>query len=1101
MKKRRLLGALLTGVLLATGPRVLGQANVGRHGQFEYRLGSAAAVVRDSSLLLMDKSYKSIDHVNKKTVKRTGKVATITGTSHDKLIDYVLTVKELDDLSAEATWDVTIKPHASGHFVELCLPVPAVFLDHLPNDKSGHAIRKVPTEGELALETTVGVLKLNAAGSSPNVTWFLDDLRHLEWSRNFRLRVAPAYSAQNGCKFKAVLKLSQAPTSERHGAFVTIDLASAVNRTLRDDVDGDEKGGWTDQGSNDLRALKVGRHMAQGIPFNFIDGAIVLRGQERPYFPLTSPEIALPAGLRAERLCFVHTVGWFEKFRTVAFKYVVTYEDGERLELPMLYRVHTCDWWGAREPLEARFAWRGENAQTEVGLHHWQWRNPKPEKALKSVQVVSVNNGVVPAVLAITAVKAGALQPEQYKLLDRLYARRDQRDVVKVDISNWFECPIAWQDTIESGSALDMSWLNHRPAGKYGWMRVNKDLGSFEFTDRPGEPLRLWGTNAALRGPFPSKEDARGIAACLAKQGVNHLRIHLYAVYPDCLLAEGGGLNPESLDKMEYFIAELKKNGIYIYMDLNDGMMFERLVTKPMPKKGAKFAAMFNRELVNACKRLATELFTHRNPYTGLRMVDDPAIFMYEITNENSITMNWHALKSSLDPLYFDEIETLWKDWQRAQGIKDVRGIVSNFASMGDDGRRFAAEMMRKHLEEMYAHLRSIGVKAPICGTNITFTTGDLWAAQQMDYTNDHAYFDHPNVGARPMTYNNNVMVRSKATHLGIIPSFSRAKVSGKPVSASEWNFCYPNDNRCEGLPLMTAYSSFQNWDSLLFYCATGSFDAGTWSRFHQNPGILVHSQQTDPSTWGLSQACAVAFREGHIRPSQKVLYLDYEPADIWRNMNVASRWPFLSAMVRLETRLVPSRPADKWPMAYDEKMSPQKHFEDAAQRLGIANVSAERVTGDTGEIVRYPESGLFTVDTPKTKMATGAINGLCDTERAIKDFAISSPARFATVTLTSLDGQPVTSSKRMLLCVVANSRNKDGRFDGHEVHDMGRKGPVLAEPVEAEFALTSSVPVKVYPLNTLTGRRLGQIKSTLTDGQARFATTGAKTIYFELVR
>lgn len=1098
MRGVRVWCALAVGTLLAASQVAWGQASVGRHGHVEYSLGAGARVLSGPSLLLMDKGYKQIDAISKASVRRAGAVSTITWKSPNKLVDLTVTVDESgEDRSATMTFDAAIRPHERGQHVELCLPLPAEYLAHWPRGSQG--MRRVPTEGELTLETPVGALKLNAAGSTPNAVWYLDDLRGADWARNFRLRVAPSYSPEKGCSFKAVLRLSQTPPSGQ--AFVCLDLSKAVNRTLRDDVDGDRKGGWTDQGANDLRILRTGRQMAQGIPFEFIDGAIVLQGRERPYFPAASPEIAFPEGLKAERLCFVHTVGWFEKFRAEAFRYEVTYEDGEVVRVPVLYQVQTCDWWGAREPLEARFAWRGSNAETEVALHHWQWRNPRPEKALKSLRVVSLNCGVVPAVLAVTAVRAGALEPEQYALLDHVFAQREQRDVAKVDITSWFACPIAWQDTIEAGSALDVSGLNHRPAGRYGWMKADAKTGSFVFERRPGEPVRLWGTNAALRGPFPSKEDARGIAACLAKQGVNHVRLHLYAVYPDCLLAEGGGLNPESLDKMEFFIAELKRNGIYIYMDLNDGMMFNRLLDKPMPEKGAKYAAMFNRELVGACKRLATELFTHRNPYTGLRMVDDPAICMYEITNENSITSGWHNLKDSLDPLYFNELEQLWKDWQRAQGIQDIRGIIGHFSSMGDDGRRFAAEMMRRHLEEMHAHLRSIGVKAPICGTNITFTTGDLWAAQNMEYTNDHAYFDHPNVGARPMTYNNNVMVRENATRLGIMPSFSRAKVAGKPLSASEWNFCYPNDTRCEGLPIMTAYSSFQNWDSLLFYCATGSFDAGTWARFHEAPGILVHSQQTDPSTWGLSQACAVAFRQRHIQPSGKVIRLDYEPADIWKNLNVAGRWPFLTAMARLETRLVPSRPADQWPMAYDTAKDSREHFADAVQRLGLANVSATRVTGDTGEIVRYPEVGLFTVDTPKSKMATGALNALADSEHAIRDLDIASPARFATVTLTALDDQPVTSSKRMLLCIVANSRNQDGRFNGFEIQDMGRKGPVLTEPVEAEFALTSDSPVTVYRLNSLTGRREGTVKSVLADGKARFSTTGAKTIYFELVR
>ena len=38
-------------------------------------------------------------------------------------------------------------------------------------------------------------------------------------------------------------------------------------------LQGDGKGGWTDQGDNDLRQIRVGRQELLGVPFELIDSA------------------------------------------------------------------------------------------------------------------------------------------------------------------------------------------------------------------------------------------------------------------------------------------------------------------------------------------------------------------------------------------------------------------------------------------------------------------------------------------------------------------------------------------------------------------------------------------------------------------------------------------------------------------------------------------------------------------------------------------------------------------------------------------------------------------------------------------------------------
>lgn len=1081
----------LVAVVLALTGAVWGQAEFASNGHFIYRY-HGVNVIEGDSLLLMDDEYRGFDTAKGYAMSMVDGVQ--TARCETEIITVVKTVQNRNGF-AEATWDIDIKGTPRGGKVELCLGIPAYVLDHWPPKRPSIASHE--QHGIIHVESFFGDIEFDVNGSSHS--WFLDDLRASEWSKRFRLRVAPDYSKEDGCKVKAVLRIKSTPSTL--SAFRTYPLAGHGNRGLRDDVADDGQGGWTDQGTNDLSCFTPGTINAQGVPFAIGDKVIALKGEARPAFPVASPVISLD-GVQAERLGFVHTLVWNAAFRETVLVYEVTYADGQVVEIPVRYGMEANDWWNESEPLVARIAWQGDNSEHAVALQHLQWKNPRPDVALKSLRVRSLETPSVPVILGLTALKRGVLTAAQLEALDKIYNDRPRTDV---STDGWYECPIAWLDGIAPGSALDVSFLNDAPAGKHGWLKVAAN-GHFVFADKPGETVKFWGTNAALYGPYPEKADAPGIARCLARQGVNLLRIHLYALYRDTLIAEDGSLNPEALDKMEFFIAELKKNGVYIFMDWNDGMLFERLLGKPLPDggKGAKFAALFNRELIAASKKLAQSLFTHVNPYTSLRMVDDPAVCMYEVTNENSVVMNWGALRERVAAEWCDELEVLWLDWQRRQGIAELLPLPRDFTAVGPTGMRFAAELQRAHLEEMKAYYHSLGGKAPISGTNITFTLGELWSSTNMDYMNDHAYADHPNVSAKPMTYNNGCSVTQAAWQLSIIPSFSRAKIAGKPVVASEWNYCYPNDTRCEGLPFMTAYSSFQDWDALLFYCATGSFDSGRWSRFHDTPGILVHSQQTDPATWGLSQASALAFRRGDIRPSAKVVSLSYGPEAVWANQSIAARMPFLAALARVETTLTPAE-ADAWPMNAPREQQAKDSLLEAAAKLGVEGVSLERVTGDTGEVVRYPAAGLLVVDTPRSKMVTGRLHTLLDGARQPQDLQIESPSNFATITLSSLSDEPIRSAKRMLLCAVGNARNADTKIEGRFIMDMGRKGPVLAEPVLATIAmpiLPGNAPLRVYRLDSLSGERRAEIAVTRADGLERFALDkDTQSIYIELIR
>ena len=76
-------------------------------------------------------------------------------------------------------------------------------------------------------------------------------------------------------------------------------------------MDGDGKGGWTDQGENSVPEMPTGRRVFEGIPFDIAAKAgqqvIVLRGQSREAFP-TRAEVKVDK--RGKALYFLHAAAW-----------------------------------------------------------------------------------------------------------------------------------------------------------------------------------------------------------------------------------------------------------------------------------------------------------------------------------------------------------------------------------------------------------------------------------------------------------------------------------------------------------------------------------------------------------------------------------------------------------------------------------------------------------------------------------------------------------------------------------------------------------------------------------------------------------------------
>ncbi len=161
---------------------------------------------------------------------------------------------------------------------------------------------------------------------------------------------------------------------------------------------------------------------------------------------------------------------------------------------------------------------------------------------------------------------------------------------------------------------------------------------------RNGDPIRIWGVNLSFGANFPTHGDAPHVAARLAAAGVNSVRFHHMdtARWPRGIwnAQDGKTIEPEALDRLDYFINELAKQGIWANLNLHVGRAHSEYLGLPDSDSDYdKVANLFTPDLVQAQKQFARDLLTHVNRYRNVRYADDAAVAFVEITNENSFFM------------------------------------------------------------------------------------------------------------------------------------------------------------------------------------------------------------------------------------------------------------------------------------------------------------------------------------------------------------------------------------------------------------------------------------------------------------------------------
>ena len=176
--------------------------------------------------------------------------------------------------------------------------------------------------------------------------------------------------------------------------------------------------------------------------------------------------------------------------------------------------------------------------------------------------------------------------------------------------------------------------------------RVIARDGHFYRAGGNGKRVRIWGVNLCFGACFPTHADARRVAKRLAAFGINSVRFH----HMDNQKFPGGiwdqsdpmKLSPEALDRLDYFIDQLARRGIWSNINLHVSRTHSRYLKLPNPGTALsydKIVGVFTPKLIDAQRKYARDLLTHTNKYRKAAYAADPAVAFVEITNEDSFFM------------------------------------------------------------------------------------------------------------------------------------------------------------------------------------------------------------------------------------------------------------------------------------------------------------------------------------------------------------------------------------------------------------------------------------------------------------------------------
>ncbi len=679
---------------------------------------------------------------------------------------------------------------------------------------------------------------------------------------------------------------------------------------------------------------------------------------------------------------------------------------------------------------------------------------------------------------------------------------------------------------ISPGSPLDFSsFWPVEPIGPGNRLVAGPD-GRLVAADAPDRQKRLLCASLAwspASGGFPPHDEADRYVQQLVMHGYDMARLH----FVDAALMFGRDrdfdFDPETLDRIHYLLAALKRHGIYWMLD---GLTSWRGAygghdDRWDPNGNFKTALYFDERAFAHWRRFQEAFLARVNPYTGIAPIHDEALAVIVLVNENGLefegVVHDRPGRDPYDPMIaapfnrwlsgrYASTEALaraWGDLARDERLEE--GTVRLPKDRYADGPRlrdlqaFFTETEQANAASMTDVLRRLGYRGLVSTYNNWPTVQAALSRRRLDAVTMNTYHDWVG-GYQPGS--SLTQASSLADEANYFRAAAAARWLGKPFILTEWDHLFWNRHRYEAGLAMPAYAALQGWDALCRH-GHGPIVLSYGEPYPHKRAMLPYAIALDPVARAGETLAALLYRRGDVAQSRlTVPFAVRGEADLGPDMQAVEP-PDLTRLALLGRigLSAEAEPAAIFVRQPRDGIDAGRIVEELRQR---GDLPAENRTSlpdriyesDTGEILLDRDGGQL-------RVTTAATEGIAFARLAAPvDLGTLSIARAddgALIALSALDkGTSLREGRRLLLTFATDAHNSDMRFrDWGEkvIEDFGRL-PVLIRKASAEIAIAREGRWRLSPVgldgavHAPMARGEGAVSFTLTNDVPSGPTT-----------
>ena len=714
---------------------------------------------------------------------------------------------------------------------------------------------------------------------------------------------------------------------------------------------------------------------------------------------------------------------------------------------------------------------------------------------------------------------------------------------------------------VQPGSALDLSALVDKPAGKQGRIVIGPG-GQLAFADAPGRSIRLLGFNG-----FPStiwyesddevfRAQTRLFAQAARRQGYRLFRVHGLLDRSLCQDAtEDLSIQPQHLARWDFLLSELKREGIYCHLVILSFGLYERgsvYRTTFDERDLHKLRLYLGGEWERAHFRYGAEsLLHHVNPYTGLAWKDDPAIAFVEFYNEQELGLERMAQPLAASPELSAFLERKWREWLGARFRDELpaalqaelNGVPLRAAPLpplhdrqSELANQFALFQMHiavncaKWCESVVRGTGYGGLTTQYNGSKSIGNSAVRWQVSQVG--DMHAYYRHPS-GGWGAAGTRVEQSSSLADAAGYWRNTNATRLSGRPFIVSEFNHCFWNPYQHEGGLVFGAYSALQGFGALEIHSGPVSLDVGL-------PKIGSFTCAASPVVRANEFLAACLYQRRDVAEAKHRIELvvpehalttastsrgavstEQSKIALLTGFSLAFPWaerpPGTHTGSAAQMRILPTGVAavnaQDWFVDVIESQDGRFALTEMVHQMKDRGIlSADNLTdpeqavyhSDTGEVVLRAREHLLKVHTPRTE----AVALEAEQEETIGALTVNHSSVPACIAVCSTTSHSVTESPRLVL-IYSTEMVNTGMVVGHDRQLMKNtgQGPALLRCGQLRATLICEQPgsFALYALG-FDGARRQQLPVSTADGKLviKIDTTmlaDGPTPFFELVR